>query len=106
MEQNRSLILLFFSLSLLACNGKTNTEKRSFDCNSLADKKTIYTIAKSIIDNHDNDQIWNLSEVDTTDFFTIEGNFINSKTKNRLVLMNGTAGMSSGTADNLLILFS
>ena len=103
------LIILILILGLFACKNFTDKARKQelqFDCNSLTDKKVIYKIAKSIIDKHDNDQIWNLSEVDTSDFFTTEDFFTNSKTKNRLVLIGGNAGMSAGTADNLLILFS
>jgi len=79
---------------------------QKIDCNSLQDKKVIFEIATFILNKHDNDQIWNLSEIDTTDFFTTEDYFTNSKTKNRLVLIGGSAGMSSGSADNLLILLA
>lgn len=98
------------TLTLFACNSnhtsETSKHEQKFNCNSLADKNVIFEIANSILDKHDNDQIWNLSEIDTTDFFTVEDFFINSKTKNRLVLVGGIAGGSSGSADNLLILFS
>ncbi len=93
-------------LGLFACNQTANKENQ-FDCSSLTDKQVIYTIAKSIIGKHDNKEIWNLGEeVDTSDFFTTEDYFTNPRTKNRLVLVGGNAGMSSGNADNLLILFS
>lgn len=110
MKRHTNIIIIVLTLGLFACNNiadKTIKQQHQFDCNSLTDKKVIYKIAKSIIDKHDNDQIWNLSEVDTTaDFFTTEDYFISSKTKNRLVIINGNAGMSSWTANNLLILFS
>ena len=70
-------------------------------------KNKIYEIAKSIIDNKDNNEnIGNLYGITTTSFFTTEDYFTNSETKNRLVLISGEAGTSSGTARNLLILFS
>ena len=107
-----TLVVCYFVQS---CNVQSETHQKAtaatpqahqFDCNSLSDKKVIYKIAASIIDKHDNKQIWNLSEIDTTGFFTTEDYFTNSKSKNRLVLVGGNAGMSSGTADNLLIVFS
>jgi len=88
-------------LMLISCGQKTG----QFDCNRLTDKKVIYEIAKSII-NSNNENIWNLHDIDTTDFFTTEDYFTNSETKNRLVLIGGEAGTSAGTARNLLILFS
>lgn len=91
----------------MSCNSNQNDEKgaKGFDCNLLTDKSFVYGIATSLIQNHDNDNIWNLNEIDTTDFFTIEDFFTNSTTKSRLVLTGGVAGMSSGSADNLLLLF-
>jgi hypothetical protein len=110
MKNATKIILFGLTLGLLACKysgDKTvSNQVNQFDCNSLSDKKVIYSIAKSIIDKHDNEQIWNLYEIDTTDFLSIEDYFTNTRSKNRLVLIGGRAGMSSGTADNLLILFS
>jgi len=110
MKRQNNIFIIVLTLGLFACNNSTDKttsiQGQEFDCNTLTDKNVIYKIAKSIIDKHDNDQIWNLSEIDTTDFFTTEDYFTNPKTKNRLVLTGGDAGMSSGTADNLLILFS
>jgi len=109
MKRHTYIIIIVLTIGLFACNNfadKSSMKEKQFDCNSLTDKKVIYKIAKSIIDKHDNDQIWNLSEIDTTDFFTTEDYFTNPKSKNRLVLIGGNAGMSAGSADNLLILFS
>lgn len=108
MKRHANIVTIVLTLGLFACNNVADKtiKRQQFDCNSLTDKKVIYKIAKSIIDKHDNEQIWNLSEVDTADFFTTEDYLINPKTKSRLVLIGGNAGMSSGTADNLLILFS
>ncbi len=109
MKRHTNILTLVLTIGLFACNNvsdKTSKKEQQFDCNSLTDKKVIFEIAKSIIEKKDNEQIWNISEIDTTDFFTTEDYFTNSKTKNKLVLIGGNAGMSSGTADNLLILFS
>jgi len=103
-------LILFIILFTFSCNTKDSDKKikkeQQFDCNSLTDKKLIYKIAKSIINKHDNENIWNLSEIDTTTFFTTEDFFTSPTIKNRLVLIGGNAGLSSGTADNLLMLFS
>ena len=109
MKRFTNKLTFILTIGLFACNNiadKTSKNGQLFDCNSLTDKKVIFEISKSIIEKKDNEQIWNISEIDTTDFFTTEDYFTNPKTKNRLVLIGGNAGMSSGTADNLLILFS
>lgn len=110
MEKYLKIIILVFIVGLISCNNiankKTTNEDVQFDCNSLTDKKIIYKIGKSIIDKHDNKQIGNLYEIDTTNFFTIEDYFTNSKSKDRLILVGGMAGMSAGTADNLLLILS
>lgn len=109
MKRHANIIIIVLTLGLFACNNiadKPTKKEQQFDCNSHTDKKVIYKIAKSIIDKHDNEQIWNISEIDTSDFLTTEDYFTNPKAKNRLVLIGGNAGLSSGTADNLLILFS
>lgn len=109
MKRHTNIFILIFTIGVFACNNiadKTSGKERKFDCNMLTDKKVIFEIAKSIIEKKDNEQIWNISEIDTTDLFTTEDYFTNPKTKSRLVLIGGNAGMSSGTADNLLILFS
>jgi hypothetical protein len=100
---NTSFYLLVI-LVLISCGQRI--AEHLFDCNSLTDKKNIYEIAKSIINDGNNEHIWNLHDIDTTDFFTTEDYFTNPKTKNRLVLIGGNAGLSAGTATNLLILFS
>lgn len=103
-------LFFIFTLIVIACNSNNRNDtlhhQQKFNCNSLTDKKVILDIANAILEEKNNDQIWNLSKVDTSDFFTVEDFFINSKIKNRLVLVGGIAGGSSGSADNLLILFS
>ena len=117
------LPLLGFAIGLAACKTskkseshkqtdtsakqeKVHTQASTFDCNKLSDPEFAYEIAKSVIDKHDNEHIWNLSEVGTEDFFSTEDYFTNTKTKDRLVLMGGDAGGSAGTANNLLMLLS
>ena len=97
--------LVVFTVLFSGCKQKTEKE-HSFDCKSLTDKKAIYEIAKSIIIDRNNENVCSIWEIDTTDFFIIEDYFTNSETKNRLVFIGGTAGLASGTARNLLILFS
>ncbi|KAA5532576.1 hypothetical protein F0919_17490 [Taibaiella lutea] len=65
----------------------------------------IYRIADSLINNH-GENIWNLSDVDTTDFFDSKDYFTDKHYKTELILLSGEAGSSSGTARNLLLLFS
>lgn len=89
-----------------ASQEEVHTQTDAFDCNKLYDPEFVYEIAKSAINKHDNEHIWNLSEVNTEDFFTAEDYFTNTKTKDRLVLMSGDAGGSAGTANNLLMLLS
>lgn len=101
------LILTFGFMPDFGISDKPIAKKQhSFNCNLLADKVFIYEVAKSIIDKHDSPHIWNLSEPDSSEFFSTEDYFIDSNSKNRLVLIGGYAGMSAGSADNLLILFS
>lgn len=109
MKRYTNILTLILAIGLFACNNltdKISKKEQQFDCNSFINKKVIFEIAKSIIEKKDNEQIWNISEIDTTDFFITEDYFTNSKTKNRLVHIGCNAGLSSGTADNLLILLS
>jgi hypothetical protein len=109
--KNLYSILFFITLSfLISCSNNTASgslvnQKTTIDCNSVISRKMIYYIADSIINKTENDEVWNLSEIDTTNLFSTDDYFTNNKTKNRLVLVDGSAGMSAGTADNLLILF-
>jgi hypothetical protein len=114
---------IFVLLSLLfSCNGRgekntgghtvsleqkqANPQEHPIDCNVITDKLFIYNISHSIIDKDGYGRIWNLSEIDTTDVFTTEDYFINATTKNRLVVIGGEAGLSAGSADHLLLMFS
>ena len=81
------------------------TEKKAFNCNLLTNKKYLLALGDSIIEKHDNNKIWNLSNADTTEFFTIEDYFTNNKTKNRIVVLGGNAGISAGSAHHLFMLF-
>jgi len=69
-------------------------------------KAEALVIADSILEAGNNDQIWNLYEVDTVDYFSMEGNFTSQKSTSRIVFLGGTAGGSSGSSDNLLLLLS
>lgn len=94
---------------LSACNRSGQNSAQSgkhFDCNSLADKGVVYPIAESIIGNGGNSEIWNLSSIDSDKFLTMEDYFTDKNSKNRIVLMGGDAGLSAGSAQNLLMLFS
>lgn len=109
MKSNLIPLLILMAVYAACNNPESNTaseQKSKFDCRTLADKKTIFNIAQSILDSGNNEHIWNLSAIDTTAYFTTEDYFTNTATKNRLVLIGGTAGMSAGTANNLLVLFA
>jgi hypothetical protein len=104
MERYNNIVAIILTFGLFACNDiSDNTTK--IDCN-FTDKKIIYEISKSIINEKKSDPNWSLNEIDTTYFFTTEDYFTNTIRKNRLVLIGGSAALSSGTANNLLILFS
>lgn len=94
------------SQALAVAESTSNSQVHSLTCNMLTDKKLVYDIAKTVIDKNESGNIWNLSEIDTTDYFTTEDYFTNTTTKNRLVVIGGEAGMSAGSADHLLLLFS
>lgn len=109
--------MIFLLTILFACNtGQENkpngqpvraqVQAHKVDCNVITDKLYIYNISNTIIDKDQNGRIWNLSEIDTADFFTTEDHFINATTKNRLVIVGGEAGLSAGSANHLLLLFS
>lgn len=104
-----NILIIIFTLGFLACNNnadKTTRNDKLFDCSSFSDKKAIFNIAKSIIDKHDNKQIWNLSKIDNSNILILDDYFTNPNKQNKLVLIHGEASLSSGTANNLLILFS
>lgn len=122
MKQPLSRVILILLPVLFACNNpqenkntadapavaesKSSSQVHSLTCNMLTDKKRVYDLAKSVIEKNESGNIWNLSEIDTTDYFTTEDYFTNTTTKNRLVVIGGEAGMSAGSADHLLLLFS
>lgn len=122
MKQPQSRIILIFLPVLFACQNpqknkttsqapavaetSANSQVQLLTCNMLTDKKLVYEIAKTVIDKNESGNIWNLSEIDTTDYFTTEDYFTNTTTKNRLVVIGGEAGLSAGSTDHLLLLFS
>ena len=106
MKKLKSISLIIPIVALFACNIRRNSKEIHSDCKAPADMKTIHAIATSMIDRHDNDNIWNLSEVDTTNYAVSEDYFINDTTKSRLVLLSGKAGLSAGSANHLLLFLS
>jgi hypothetical protein len=122
MKKPLSKIIFILLPVLLACNNpqdnkntsqapavaesKPNSQVQLLTCNMLTNKKLVFDIAKTVIDKNESGNIWNLSEIDTTDYFTIEDYFTNTTTKNRLVVIGGEAGLSAGSANHLLLLFS
>jgi hypothetical protein len=75
-------------------------------CDSLDSKAFIYSLSESIIGDKSNSNIWNLSDVDTSNIMVIKDYFISRESKNKLILVSGSAGLSAGSASNLLILFA
>lgn len=102
-----SALLSLLTLALVSCQTKPEKTCQEY----LKDKKQLDSIAKSVIEewraNPDSSpyQIWNLGEADTSHVTYYEDYFTNPKTKNTLVLMQGEAGLSAGSAHNLLMLF-
>jgi hypothetical protein len=100
---------LFPLITLFMVSCSSNQEKTCHEV--LREKKQLVSIAKSTIKkwraDPDNSSyvIWNLEEVDTNRVTYYEDHFTNPRTKNILVLMQGEAGLSAGTAHNLLMLF-
>lgn len=100
-----SIILICTIITLTSCTNSENHQTQNNDSIVSLSNDEIFQIASAILSRDKNEMIWNLTDVDsvpqldTMDFFT------NSNTKDRLILMSGHAGLSSGTADNLLILF-
>jgi hypothetical protein len=96
----------FFLFAIFSCNSwKSITISKSSDKCSLT-KAEALVIADSILEVGNNDQIWNLYEVDTVDYFSMEGHFTSPKTTSRIVFLGGKAGGSSGSSNNLLLLLS
>jgi hypothetical protein len=109
MKRFYPLLFIFLLPAISACNSnklEPATHAAKNNCPARSDKAAMYSLALSVIDKHDNDNIWNLAEIDTTDFAVSENYFTNTKTRNRLVLMNGRAGLSAGSAHRLLMLFA
>lgn len=111
MKRGNFLFLIILMVAIPACNNNNKTTGSakhiaSRNCPRPDDMAAIYPIARSAIDNHDNDQIWNLSEIDTTDLFYSEDYYTSPSVKSRLVVINGSAGLSAGSAHRLLLLFS
>jgi hypothetical protein len=100
------LTITLITWVIVSCTESKKEEASKKDCSSINDKKVLLEIANGIIAKHDNPEIWNLTDPDTTFFFSTENYFTNSKTKTTLVLLGGNAGLSSGSADRLLMLFS
>jgi hypothetical protein len=95
-------LLLLFCL-LLACKEERKPDSETA-ARHLPAKKELLRLADSIVKAKANENIWNLSEVDGTAIFIAEDYFTSSKTKSAVVLINGSAGLSAGSADNLLML--
>ena len=105
------LSLLFSLIFLPGCNipkvNKASIETEKLTCTDLEDINHVIPMAESIINAHNNNKIWNLSApADTSRFFSIEDYFIDAKSKSRLVWLGFDAGVSAGSANNLLMLFN
>src|SRR5436190_14736574 len=89
MKRFYPLLFIFLLPAISACNSnklEPATHAAKNNCPARSDKAAMYSLALSVIDKHDNDNIWNLAEIDTTDFAVSENYFTNTKTRNRLVL--------------------
>jgi len=112
MKKNPVIHVLIILLVQPACqesNNKPVPQPQAVqlgDCSVLANKDTIFAIASSILELKSNENIWNLSSLDSSKFYAIDDHFTSSATKERLVLIGGQAGASAGSANNLLLLLS
>jgi hypothetical protein len=104
------LISATISFVFFSCRKPTEKvalgEEEKYDCSSIQTNRVLYKIAKSVINASDNPRIWNLSDVDTAGVFITEDYFVSSKSKHFLIRMKGEAGLSSGNANNLLMIVS
>lgn len=97
-------------LFLIACdppNQPASPEqpaRPAYPCAALAHKDTLYAIGNRILEAGGQQHIWNLSELDSSHYFTLEDYFVSPDRKDRLVWIEGQAGASSGSARNLLLL--
>ena len=98
-------VLLLLAVAIYGCKHLPHKTTGS-DCSILKDKSYIYSIGQAIIENKNNDDIWNLSSVDTSYVYSTTGYFVDTINKDRLILVGAEAGISAGNANNLLILFS
>jgi hypothetical protein len=105
-----SVFLACFMLASCGDNPAKNTPPVTGTARSTAigsNKALALSIARHILEDPGNNKnIWNLSEVDTTLYFETDDYFTNSQAKNKLVLLGGEAGGSSGTASCLLMLLN
>ncbi len=76
------------------------------NCDSLNEKKVVYSLAKSILGNKDNKKIWSIVDVDTNDILIVDDYFTNSGAKSKLLLIRGNVGSSTDSADYLLMLIN
>lgn len=97
-------LLPLAALALLVSCGKKAETPVPQGC-SIPSKTALFHMADSVVKaRKENKNIWNLSEVDSTDIFMAEDYFTNAKTKSIVALVNGSAGLSAGSADNLIML--
>ena len=81
----------------------------SIRCTDLSNKEVGLLIGNNELERDPGDStsnIWNLRDLDTTNYFSVEDYFTNEHTKNRILLLHGNAGMSAGNANYLLLLLS
>lgn len=92
-------VLLFFSCK------NTSNKSQTESCSKLSDKAFVMHMADSILKNAVNiETIWNLSELDSSIYFVVDDYFTNTQTKDRLIVIGGSAGISAGSADHLWLL--
>ena len=94
-------------ISLGSCGRtKVNNGNSKFECHLPIDKAAIIKIATGIIKEQPTSEIWNLADLDTNSIISFEDYFTDTKNKTQLVLINGSAGLSAGTSQALLILLA
>lgn len=97
----KKIVLIGAILSLsLTISKKTKKE----NCEIKFNKEELIAAGQLILDQGENENIWNLHELDTSEFYAIDDYFISPDEKTKLVLIGGIAGGSSGSADNLLMI--
>lgn len=90
---------VIFSLSFISSKKRANE-----NCEAKFTKEELIAVGQAILNEGGNENIWNLHELDTSEFYTLDDYFISATEKSKLVLIGGIAGGSAGSSDNLLMI--